>query len=55
MEIEGEVTWSSLAGHGVLLDVRGYLVLVVRSLMDPPVRSLPKQNPYDDNKDMLRG
>lgn len=36
------LTWSGLAGHGVLLNVRTGSVGIVRRLMDPPVGPLPE-------------
>lgn len=49
------LTWSGLAGHGVLLDVRTNAVCIIRRLVDPPVRPLPKQNPEEDNSDTHPG
>lgn len=44
------LTWSSLTGHGILLDVRTSSVCIVGRLVDPPVGPLPEQNPEEDNR-----
>lgn len=47
------LTWPRLTGHGVLLNVGRDRVCIIRCLMDPPVRPLPKQNPEAENRNML--
>lgn len=41
----GDHTGASLAGERELLDLWGGDVAVIVRLMDPPIRSLPKEDP----------